>query len=398
MTPTIAVLGGSSPFTVAMVEALADPAQDVPSVRLVLQGRSVEALELLEAYSQRRLGSSWSVSSTTDLDTAIEGATIVVHQIRYGGLNGRDDDERLAASFGCPPDETLGPAGLQAALRAGPFLSHLGERIKHLAPKAWVLNLTNPLSVATACLAEHVGEKCIGLCELPLQTVMLTCNELGVSLENASWAYTGLNHRGFVYHLRNSDVDLVGRLARLSDDITIGNIPIKVIRELGAVPTKYFRLMLGQYVLAKGRAAELETLRSQILNELAANLQAVPKSLSKRDMPWYEMSVVPVIASILNDDGRKHVANVLSDGIVRELPVSIVNKGWTETKQPPANQAVNDWVQRFERHERAVLAATLEPSEHRILEAVELDPLTPRGKERTIAEQLLRNILSTTKQ
>lgn len=388
LLPRISILGGSSPFTAALIEELADPAQGVPASEIVLHGRNQQALDLLTAFARHRLGPTWRVRKTTDLQDAIAGAMIVIHQIRYGGLEGRAEDERLAASFSAPPDETLGPAGLQAALRTAPALVQLGEQLRRHAPQAWVLNLTNPLSVATACLAENVGQNCLGLCELPLQTMQLTCDILNLPSDNTNWSYAGLNHRGFVYQLERGEDDLIARLNSLPQGSTIGGIPLDVICKLKAVPTKYYCLMLGESVFVAGRAAVLESLRSQIVSELAAHVDQVPRSLGQRNMPWYGMSVVPVIASILNDDGGVHVANVLSDGIVREQPVAIRRETWQSFPQSPPNASVRQWIDRFEQHERAVMAAVREPSNQRILEAIELDPVTPRGQAKQIASQL----------
>ncbi|MGD9723375.1 MAG: hypothetical protein AB7O59_19065 [Pirellulales bacterium] len=388
MLPTIAILGGSSPFTVALVDALAADAR-VPAACLVLQGRSVRSLELVSQYATHRLRSvGWQIRTTADIDAALDGAEIIVHQVRYGGMEGRAQDEQLAAECGAPPDETLGPAGLQAALRAADELDALGERVARVAPQAWLLNLTNPLSIATAMLARHVGQRCIGLCELPWQTVREACELLHVEPEAAHWCYAGLNHRGFVYRLSSGGDDLLARLAALPPETSIGGIDVDTICQLGALPVKYFRLMLGGNVIPGGRAAVLADLRTQILQELDDDPHRTPPSLAQRATPWYPLSVVPVIASILCDDGRRHVASVIHGDIAVERPVAIRGAGWQMVDQPPPGAAVNDWIERFTAHEQAALAAVRAPDRDRIARAVELDPLTPAGMSGPIADRL----------
>jgi len=110
MPAKIAILGGSSPFTAALVDAMADARHGIPPGELVLQGRTEQALELVSGYARHQLGDAgWSVHWNVDLDAALDGADVVIHQIRYGGMEGRHDDERLAAEVSIPPDETLGP-------------------------------------------------------------------------------------------------------------------------------------------------------------------------------------------------------------------------------------------------------------------------------------------------
>jgi 6-phospho-beta-glucosidase len=389
MPARISILGGSSPFTAALVDALADIRDRLPAATLVLHGRSTRAGTLVAAYACHRLqGDGWQVEFSADLDTALRGADIIVHQVRYGGLAGRAADEKLAFECGIAADETLGPAGLQAALRSAAEICQLGERIERLAPHAWVLNLTNPLSVATTLLAERLGSKCVGLCELPLYTVHEACRVLDVSPEDVRWNYAGLNHRGFVYGLTQEDTELLSRLASLPTSVTIGGIPAETILALGAVPLKYFRLMLGQQILVPGRAAELAELRDRILSELAEDARRSPPSLADREMLWYPLSVVPLMSSILRDDGREHVVNVLDGSLVREVPAKIGAGCPKPIDQPRPGPQVQLWIERFEEHESAVMEAVRQPSRQRIADAVGLDPLTPPGQVRQIADRI----------
>src|SRR5882672_2642964 len=114
MSRTVAILGASTPFTAALIEALrrSDPFE------LRLFGRDVQALERMKRYAQRRLG--WPVSATARIAEAVDGADVVVNQIRFGGMEGRARDEELASRWRLPADETIGPCGLSAALRVAP--------------------------------------------------------------------------------------------------------------------------------------------------------------------------------------------------------------------------------------------------------------------------------------
>ncbi|RUU25369.1 6-phospho-beta-glucosidase, partial [Mesorhizobium sp. M6A.T.Ca.TU.002.02.2.1] len=170
----VCVLGGSSPFTVALVDAI--EGSEALSHRLgewvlILQGRNVQNLDAVAHYARHRLGAfGTSVISTTDLDAALADAEIVIVQTRFGGLEARADDELFASELGCIADETLGPCGLLSGFRQIRPVDDLAIRMKAICPGAFVVNMINPLSLTTAMMLRH-GLAVVGICELPLATL-----------------------------------------------------------------------------------------------------------------------------------------------------------------------------------------------------------------------------------
>jgi 6-phospho-beta-glucosidase len=372
----IAVLGGSTPFCVPLVDEIAALVE--PPGALVLHGRDRRALDAVTAYADTRLAPhGWCVAGTTALDAALDGATVVVHQIRYGGLAGRAGDERLAERLGVPADETLGPAGLRAALRASPPLSDLGARLRAAAPDALVVNLTNPLSVTTALLAQ-AGLRVWGLCELPLVTADSVAAILGYDGDGVEWAYTGLNHRGFLYGLRHGGQDVLPLLVTALSDRSRLGVTGEEVAALGAVPLKYFALFAGHPPHGFGRAAQVDRLREAALIELERDPRTRPQSLAGREMPWYARSVGPVLAAAASGAVVDTVINAAdNEGLVHERRARVAGSECLllEAADPPA--AVQPWLDRFLVHERAVLAAVDDPSYDRVLAACAADPLLP---------------------
>ncbi|CCD36715.1 putative glycoside hydrolase [Candidatus Paraburkholderia kirkii UZHbot1] len=115
---TLAVIGGSSPFTVELFHQLALTELREQPYALSLHGRNFDALELVRYFAAATLP-AWRILATPDLDEALADANIVVHQARYGGLEGRFQDELLAATLDTLVDETLGPGGLHIAVLLG---------------------------------------------------------------------------------------------------------------------------------------------------------------------------------------------------------------------------------------------------------------------------------------
>jgi 6-phospho-beta-glucosidase len=378
--PAVAILGGSTPFTAALVEAL----RGAPACDLRLFGQDPLALERMKRYGERRLSAlGWTVSATRRLDEAVDDVTVVVNQIRFGGLDGRARDEALANAFQLPADETLGPCGLSGALRVVPPLRELATNLGRLCPDAWLLNLSNPLSITTRAMIEAgAPRKCVGLCELPLVTVLETCRLLRMSPADVDWDYTGLNHRGFIFSLKHRGEELLPRLPDLLEGESIFGVSGSEIRQAGAIPLKYFRLSTsrGTYAAAD-RAGFLRELKERLARELDQGAAPLP-SLSMRDQSWYERAVVPMLAAILADDGRRIIVNRLGeDGLVRELPARVFRDRVELVAATPQARLV-PWLDRWEAHERAVIAAVESPTLERIERALELDPSVPATRVR----------------
>jgi 6-phospho-beta-glucosidase len=392
MTATLVVLGGSSPFTAALVEALRAVHPAVPPQALGLYGRDRAHLDQVAEHACLRLAPlGWSVWYTTRCAEALEGATCVLHQVRYGGMAGRAADERLAEAHGVPADETLGPAGLAAAVRMTPALKDLARLLRKHCPGAWVLNLTNPLSLATAILSREGVSRCVGLCELPWYTVREACRALGLPAQDVSWSYSGLNHRGFIHELTYQGRDYLKELPRVLGDETLGGITAAEIAELSALPLKYFRLLRGTPAPpgGGGRAQYLQELQARLFEELRESASEPPPSLARRYLEWYPGAVVPVLAALAAGDGRPEVLSAWREGdVAREFRARVFADRWEALPVPPPGAAVRRWLDVFAAHERAALAAALDPTPARLREALAADPVVPGEKVAALADAL----------
>ncbi len=69
-----------------------------------------------------------------DLDRVLDGADVVLIQMRVGGLDARVLDETFPRAFGLPGEETMGPGGFANALRTVPALATAWDSIAARAP------------------------------------------------------------------------------------------------------------------------------------------------------------------------------------------------------------------------------------------------------------------------
>lgn len=388
--PVVAVLGGSSPFTAGLADAIVG--QRCSPAVLVLHGRSAENLAIVARYARARLEpTGWTVRTTTSIAAAVQGANVVVHQIRYGDLALRRDAEDMCAEAGVVGDETLGPAALLTALVAREGLLALAATVQEMAPGAVVINLTNPLSITTALLAANTRAACFGVCELPTTTANAVAACLNVTSGSLAWSYSGLNHRGFLHDLRVHGDDVVQNLIEHLPNAALPGLSADLVAALQAVPLKYFLQMRSPQRWRPGRSETVAQLRRQLLTELAALPDTPPQSLLARKAVWYDYAVVPVLKTLLDGSEGLHVVNTLeSDGIVREKRACLSRSRclFPRATRPPA--PVAPLLQRFEEHERAFATALETTSLVTVREALTHDPTIAPGQVYPLAREILR--------
>jgi 6-phospho-beta-glucosidase len=394
MSIRLAVLGGSSPFTLALFEALVDAAPRLPKLHVFLFGRRKENADAVADYARPKIAAfGWTVAGTSELADCLSDADLVVHQIRYGGMEGRRDDEELCARFGVHCDETLGLGGMNALLRTARQMRPIGESLNRHCKNAWVLNLTNPLSAVTTLLSrQYALSQCLGLCELPVYTAATIARRLGAGLDDLQWAYTGLNHRGFIHNLvlegRDALPDFIAGLPSQG----FNTIPREWIEKLNAVPLKYFALLIDDKPGAPtNRANYLIDLSRKIFAEMRQSTGAAPASLGGRDTPWYRQAVLPAVLALAAGDRQELVASV-PDGssVTREKKIAIERGQVRVVNQPAPPAAVADFLQPLVAHESSLVRAALAPDADTIRAAVALDPLIPRHRADECAAELVQ--------
>ena len=188
---------------------------------------------------------------TTDLDEALRGTDVIFAALRVGGLDGRVADERSALDAGVIGQETVGAGGLSYAARAVPVVDAIARRVAELAPRAWVISMTNPAGIVTEVMAATLGPRVIGVCDSPMGLVRRACAAAGVDPgprlaqvpDDVEVDYLGLNHLGWMRGLRVNGTDrLPGLLAdadaleRTEEGKLFG---ADFLQALGAIPNEY---------------------------------------------------------------------------------------------------------------------------------------------------------------
>ncbi|GAB97927.1 6-phospho-beta-glucosidase [Kineosphaera limosa] len=212
---------------------------DTDGARLAVSGQVLRA-QAREAEEAQRAP---RVHVVTDLDEALTGTDLVFSAIRVGGLAGRIHDERVALDLGVLGQETVGPGGIAFGLRTVPEAVRIAERIRRLAPKAWVVNFTNPAGMITRAMQTVLGDRVVGICDSPIALTRRAARALGLAPAQVAPDYVGLNHLGWLRGLRADGRDLLPRL--LADDAALLGLEEgrlfgpDWLRTIGALPNEY---------------------------------------------------------------------------------------------------------------------------------------------------------------
>lgn len=240
----LAIVGGGG-FRVPLVHgALAAAGEEGVIRELALFDADADRLATIGSVLAARPADGLRVTRHDDLDTALRGADFVFCAVRVGGTRGRVLDERVALDCGVLGQETTGAGGIAYGLRGVPVLTAIARRIAAVAPRAWVVNFTNPVGVVTEAMAEVLGERVIGICDSPSALLRRTAWLIGVAEEEVRFDYVGLNHLGW---LRAAHVAGVDRLPALLDGDRLGRIEegrlfgASRLRELGMIPNEYLQ-------------------------------------------------------------------------------------------------------------------------------------------------------------
>jgi 6-phospho-beta-glucosidase len=318
----LAVVGGSGASTPELMDALAvwpGGLDRRPSLDIVLQGRSAEKLALVADACRRRLPlvtEGIAVSSETDLDRALDGADVVLIQVRIGGLDARLFDETFPRAFGIPGEETQGPGGFANAMRTIPTLAATWDRIAARAPRALVINLTNPSGIVTAATIRHASLNVVSVCDAPVTFVETISKATGRAVADVRAGYIGMNHAGF---WAAPDSESLAAAAA-----TTGVDP-EDIATLGVLPTAYLRFYLhpdrqlaAQLASTESRAQVLKRLEAEMLGQYAGGVP--PAAQSRRGALWYGVSVVPLLDAVLHGSDETFILGLPNAGDVSWAP------------------------------------------------------------------------------
>lgn len=412
----IAVIGGAGVRTPLLVNGLTR--SDLPIDQIALYDIDQERLPLIATVAERWCPAARLRACGTSAE-AIEGADYVFLSIRVGGIGGRARDEAVALAHGIVGQETIGPGGFAMALRTIPHVLRYALEVERLAPRAWIVNFTNPVGIVTQVVRVHTAARIIGICDTPTELFEEVAHALGHPSAECGFDYFGLNHLGWlreVYHWGEP------QLHRLWDDPAklrqIYRAPLfepAFLATLRLLPTEYLYYYYRssdayEHVRAAGqtRGQVIEKLNEQLFSDLrapGADIAAAyeqylatrnttymqiesgaPASLSRS--PWAELTgydkiALSVVRAIhfnsgaiipLNVSNRGNLPELEADDVV-EVPCVVNANGAQPMHVGPAPLAVRDLMVQVKEYERLTIRAAVDGSASLAVDALARNPI-----------------------
>ena len=227
MKHKIAFIGGGSLRTLGVIRDWAlqgEIAQESEVCVMDLDGPRAAVISALARKMPEMKGAAVTVTDTSDLAEALDGADFVYNVIRVGGVEAMERDKRIGLKYGYHGHDDFGPSAAMIVLRTVPVLLNIAGEMAKRCPNAWLLNFTNPEAYLVRAVQDYSKVKAIGLCggdrnqlyDIPhtLGWDCVPCMDLsyrGVGFDHFSWSTElTLNGKDFYPDL----FDAVGKLDR----------------------------------------------------------------------------------------------------------------------------------------------------------------------------------------
>jgi 6-phospho-beta-glucosidase len=405
----LAVVGAGSTYTPELVDGLVRMRGLLPVDELALVDTDERRLQILTGMTRRMLargGHPARITPTLVLEEAVEGADAVLVQLRVGGQAARIVDESLPLQCGCIGQETTGFGGLAKALRTVPVVLDIAERVRRLAPNAWIVDFTNPVGIVTKALLD-AGHKAVGLCSAAMVFQRHFAKVLDVPPETVELDHVGLNHLTWELGVRAGGHEVLHELTTTYADrvAPATGLSTDLVRRLGVVPSYYLHYFWDHDDLVaharthESRAQEVLGIETELLHLYEdATVDEKPELLGRRGGAFYSEAAVELLASLLGTSAEhRHVVNVrnrgtlafLSDESVVEVPARVDLGGITPLEMPQLEPMYRGLVAHVSAYEDLALEAALHGGRERVFRALLAHPLVGQTRQADALTDLL---------
>ena len=385
------------------------------------------------------------ISSEQAAESAVEGSSFVISSIRVGGAAQRAKDEAAAISLDVVGQETVGPVGFAMAVRTIPAMVEYGRLVARLAPRAWLINFSNPVSIITQAVHQETDARLIGICDTPMEMFEDAAHALGLPASVCSYDYFGLNHLGW---LRDVLFEGEGQLHRIWDDeaklLSAYRSPLfeaERLRTLKLLPTEYLYYYYRPDVAlahmkksGSSRGQHVAKLTEEFFADVRragalapADQRRLKPSLSERyqqylaardgsymsletgetkprvkpdwaELSGYDRIALMTMRAIVHNQGAiipLDVANYgtlpfLDNDDIVEVPCRVDKDGPRPQVVGPIPDHPRELIERVKVYERATVKAALSGDRDELIDALALNPLVPsRDKAAQLVSALL---------
>jgi alpha-galactosidase len=157
--------------------------------------------------TSRQIG--MEVTATTDLAAALDGADFVIIALSVGGFASMAHDLEIPSRYGIwqPVGDSVGPGGIARALRSIPVVMEIARQVERYAPRATLLNVSNPLTTLCRAVSSQTSIRTVGLCNELVGLQFWLSLVFDADMRAIDPVVAGVNHLPLVTSLRIGEED-----------------------------------------------------------------------------------------------------------------------------------------------------------------------------------------------
>lgn len=202
----IVLVGGGSTWTPGIMKAMTTHLKQFPLEKITLYDIDEERQKVIGEFAKilfKEEAPDVTVSYTTDEKEAYTDVDFVFCQMRTGGFEMRDKDEKIPLQYGVIGQETCGPGGFAYGLRSIRDMEKMVKSVRRFSPDAWILNYTNPAAIVALALDKIFPkeDKVLNICDQPVNLLRSFASLIDFDANDFEPVYFGLNHYGWFTHL-----------------------------------------------------------------------------------------------------------------------------------------------------------------------------------------------------
>lgn len=208
----VAIAGGGSTYTPGIIQAVLHNIDRFPITKITLYDNDAQRnndMFIILSYMLKKDGFDYiELSATEDPKEAFKGCDFVFSQIRVGGMEMREQDEKIPLRHGLVGQETCGVGGFSYGMRSIKGLLEIVGYIQEYAPDAWILNYTNPETlIAESVRRKFPNAKMLNACDMTISIEETMARNFGYDRKNWICQYYGLNHFGWYTEIYDKSLD-----------------------------------------------------------------------------------------------------------------------------------------------------------------------------------------------
>ena len=214
--------GGSTHWTPRLLVDFANT-PSLSGSQIVLMDVAADSLPpmlQLAGHVAKKRDIELTATATTELDSALAEAEIVLTTLSVGGFASMRHDLEIPARFGVrqPVGDSVGPGGISRSLRSIPVMLGIARAMERRCPGALLVNVSNPLTALCRAVTRETSVRAVGLCnELVGLTWMLSLL-FDADLRAIDPVVGGVNHLPLVTALRIGGADGFAMLRDLIEE------------------------------------------------------------------------------------------------------------------------------------------------------------------------------------